>query len=325
MKTCVYTVLLGGYDTLLDQPVADDSAADFICFTDDETLSSDTWQMQVVAPRFPQDLHRSSREFKIRGHEVLQEYDATLCIDASVLLRTSPEEIISNWLAEGHDMAFALHSYRERVIDEFDEVVRLNYDDRVRVHEQLMDYSITYPDVLDARPHWGGMIVRRRGPRVDAAMALWYDHVLRYSRRDQLSLMVALLHGGASFRSVTLDNFASPLHEWPVITGRRIAQGKASLMPSGPLIAELHRAQRRVSELEDELSVLAVDELRARVASFEVQVEQGTIERRVLEQRAADALREAGRDSERLRRYRTVSGAASNLSSVIWQRITRRG
>ena len=38
MKICVYTVLLGGYDALLPQPVSSTSDADFICFTDDATL-----------------------------------------------------------------------------------------------------------------------------------------------------------------------------------------------------------------------------------------------------------------------------------------------
>ncbi|MFG6445041.1 glycosyltransferase domain-containing protein [Microbacterium sp. P07] len=279
----MYTVLLGGYDALLPQPTSDDSSADFICFTDDDQLAADGWRTVLVEPRFPQDLHRSSRVYKILGHEALAEYDVTLCVDATVVLRRTPEEIVQDWLDEDVDMAFAAHSFRKSVAEEFDEVVRLNYDDKARVHEQLVDYSLAYPDVLAARPHWGGMIVRRKSEAVDAAMRLWFDHVLRYSRRDQLSLMVALLHGGARYRSIEIDNYDSPFHEWPIIRGRKVAMGKAAALPSGPLSAELRRALARAEELEAELTSLdlpTVEALQAQVAALQAEalVLEGRIE-----------------------------------------------
>lgn len=304
MKICVYTVLLGGYDALLAQPVAVDSEADFRCFTDDPDLRSDTWQTHLVEPYLPQDLHRSSRLYKVLGHDVLRQYDVTICIDASVLLRRPPEEIVADWLLPEVDMAFARHSFREQVLDEFDEVVRLNYDDRSRVYEQLTDYALAYPDVLEATPHWGGLIVRRNTESVARAMRLWYDHVLRYSRRDQLSLMVALLHGGASWRSMELDNFGSEFHEWPVVANRKIGLGKASALPSGPMVAEVRRARNRIDELEAQIGEFdhaALHTLHTTIAQLQQEIEQGTAERSRLEaqltttQRALwDAERHAG-------------------------------
>lgn len=327
MKTCVYTVLLGGYDALLDQDVAAASDSTFVCFTDDPTLQSDTWEIVVVEPRFPQDLHRSSRVLKILGHDRLEEFDASLCIDASVLLRKTPEVIISEWLAEDADMALARHSYRAKIIDEFDEVVRLNYDDSARVYEQLVDYSLFYPDVLEAPPHWGGMLVRRRTPAVESAMRLWFDHVLRYSRRDQLSLMVALLHGGIRYRSIEIDNFDSEYQQWPVITERRVASGKAASYSSGPLIAELRRAQRRVTELEealDDAATEAREELSAvRAALAETQVRSAEVEAA-----AAFAVEEREKRVDELVRAVAatsgVRGATRNLTSQIARRIKRR-
>ena len=98
MRICVYTYLLGSYDQLLDQAVAADSDADFICFTDDPELASDTWRIEHVEPRYPTDIVRSARSLKILGHPALDEYDVTLCIDASVLLRPAPEQIVAAWL-----------------------------------------------------------------------------------------------------------------------------------------------------------------------------------------------------------------------------------
>lgn len=320
MKICVYTVLIGGYDALLEQPVAAASGADFLCFTDDPELHSDTWRTEVVEPYLPQDLHRSSRVYKILGHEVLRQYDVTICIDASVLLRRTPEEIVADWLTPDVDMAFARHSFREQVLDEFDEVVRLNYDDRSRVYEQLTDYAVAYPDVLEAAPHWGGLIVRRNTEDVARAMRLWYDHVLRYSRRDQLSLMVALRHGGATWRTMEVDNFGSEYHEWPVVVGRKVGLGKAPALPSGPLIAEVRRTRSRVAELEQQLGQFdhtALHELHTTIAQLRQEIEQGVSERVALEGRLTatqhalwDLQRRAGADGSLRHAVRELRVAA---------------
>lgn len=327
MRICVYTVLLGGYDTLLEQDVASLSGADFLCFSDDPDLRSDTWEVVPVEPYLPQDLHRSSRVYKILGHERLGEYDVTVCIDASVRLRVTPEELVADWLTDDVDMALALHSFREQVLDEFDEVIRLNYDDRARVYEQLTDYGIQYPDVLESRPHWGGMIVRRNTDAVRAAMRLWFDHVLRYSRRDQLSLMVALLHTAVRYRSVEIDNFDSPYQEWPVITGRKIALGKAPALPAGPMIAEVRRARRRIAELEAELSGFDHEQLHSlhvRVAELEAQVERGTAERAQLEAKVLATQREVWHRELELENSVSIRGSLGALKGAISRRIRGR-
>ncbi|MEV7693151.1 glycosyltransferase domain-containing protein [Microbacterium sp. NPDC089189] len=323
MSVCVYTVLLGGYDALLAQPVRAESDADFICFTDDPDLTSDTWRIELVDPRFPQDIHRSSRVVKILGDPRLEQYEATLCIDATVRLKSRPEDILAEWLGDGTDMALAQHSFRETVLDEFDEVVRLNYDDRARVHEQLIDYSIAYPEVLDARPHWGGMIARRRTPAVAGAMRLWFDHVLRYSRRDQLSLMVALLHGGATYRSIELDNYVSTHHEWPVLVSRKIALGKAAALPTGPMVAELRRAHARIAELEATLAErdpATIEEMRAHHAQLETRIEEGDADREQLADIIEQMRGEVRERDRRLADLDTRRGAFANAREVLFRK-----
>ncbi|MCC2033418.1 glycosyltransferase domain-containing protein [Microbacterium allomyrinae] len=249
MRICVYTALIGQYDGLIEQSVAAQSTADFICFTDDPDLTSETWEIRRVKRAFGQDPVRSARLLKILGDDSLDEYDVTLYIDASVLLRRVPEQVVEDWLTDGDDIALSTHGYREQLLDEFDEVVRLQYDDRSRVYEQLVDYSLDCPEVLESRPLWTGILVRRRNPAVAATMRVWANHVLRYSRRDQLSVLAALRSGDASVRVLQVDNFDSPDHQWPVIPQRRVRQGKAPALPTGPLLAELRRAVRQVEEL----------------------------------------------------------------------------
>ncbi|MGU3358430.1 glycosyltransferase domain-containing protein [Microbacterium sp. M4A5_1d] len=318
----VFTSLFGRYDSLLDQPVASDSQARFVCFTDDPDLTSDTWEIRVVQPAFAADPVRSARLHKILGPGNDLEYDVSLYIDASVRLKVTPEELVAAWLPDDADMALPTHSYRDNLIDEFDEVIRLNYDDRARVYEQLSDYARTLPDVLDARPHWTALLIRRRNERVAAAMRVWADHVLRYSRRDQLSVMVAL-DGDIDYRGVAIDNFDSRFHQWPIIEGRRVQQGKAPALPAGPLAADLRRAVRRIAELESRLieaggegldrAAGQIEELNLQIEDLKLQIEQGTQERARIELRLDNKTREAVLASERVRELEERQGTPGRL------------
>lgn len=322
VRICVYTYLLGAYDQLLDQPVASDSDADFICFTDDPGLRSDTWRIELVDPRYPTDVVRSARALKILGHPVLDAYEVTVCIDASVLLRAAPEQIVAAWLTDDVDLALPQHSYREQVLDEFDEVIRLNYDDRARVHEQLLSYSVSDPDALTQKPLWTAIMVRRRTPAVAETMRLWFDHVLRYSRRDQLSVNVAIARTRLAARRVPLDNFSSELHLWPAIEGRKVSLGKASPYSSGPLVAELRRARRQLAEVDAQLVGLGIGgvaDLADTLNVLRTQAARGEADRA----RVEEISREAVQWRERWASVQGITGATGNLVRAFRGALTR--
>ena len=74
VKRVVYTVLIGDYEQLNEQPQVTTSGIDFVCFTDDTELKSETWNIRVIEPRFPRDSVRSQRYLKMIGPELLSEY-----------------------------------------------------------------------------------------------------------------------------------------------------------------------------------------------------------------------------------------------------------
>ncbi|TDN88394.1 glycosyltransferase domain-containing protein [Microbacterium sp. BK668] len=322
MTTCVYTAVFGGYDGLLDQPVASESASDFVCFTDDPGLTSDSWEVRIVDAAFPADSVRSARLVKILGHDSLAGCDTTLWIDASVVLRQTPEAIVSDWLTGGAEMALAAHSYRAQLVDEFDEVIRLNYDDRARVYEQLTDYALSHPDVLSEKPLWTGMLARRNTPAVRAAMRDWANHVLRYSRRDQLSVLTALTSGELAYRVLDLDNFDAPTHRWPVIPERRVAMGKAAPLPAGPFVADLRRSHVRIAELERELAETSsragrIDELLAERDRLVGEVEDAIRQRDAAIGERDAAIGERDAVDATLRAQSGVRGAARHLGGSV--------
>lgn len=254
-RRAVYRALIGGYEQLREEEVARESDLPFICFTDDPALTSTTWQVELVEARLPRDSTRSARALKILGHPLLEHYDETLWVDNTVALKQPPDTLFDEWLADA-DVAAPLHSFRSSVLAEAEAVLDAGLDDVARVYEQLSHYLAVDGEGLEDNPHWTGMLARRRTPATTAAMTAWWEDVLRYSRRDQLSFVPVMRRHGVRVASQQVDSHASPWHEWPVAEGRDPA-GRGSglreaLRPPAARIGALQQA------LDDATRTLAV-------------------------------------------------------------------
>jgi hypothetical protein len=331
VRRAVYTALLGGYESLIEQPTAANSDVEYVCFTDDPNLTSTSWTIHLVEPLLALDAFRSQRALKIRGHEALADFEETLYIDNSVFLREDPAVILDRWLADG-DIAISRHSFRDRVIDEFDEVLELNYDDPNRVNEQLLYYAQLYPDALLERPYWNGMIARRYTPEVQASMNLWFDHVLRFSRRDQLSANVAFSISGVTVVAIEENNNDSVSHQWPAGVQRKAQLTRIGRRRSGPAIAEIARLHREIEQLTTQLTELhervsEVDAVRTDLATRTLELEQLHSELSA----SAAALNDARLQLEEVRsdlratddQLAAVRADATNLRETVSWRVTK--
>lgn len=255
MKCCVYTVLLGGYESLNEQPAAVRSGLPFICLTDDASLQSASWDCRTVEPLFPGDPVRSQRDLKIRPHVYLEEYDFSVYIDNSVVLRKKPEQLLDLLDAEA-EFVLPIHSYRETVIDEFIEVARVGLDDSSRIFEQLNHYTLSGPNILQERPWWTAILIRdHRSGRVRSMSEIWASHVMRYSRRDQLSINMAFHAAKLRPKALPIDNFDSELHSWPHATNRD-RQARNSYLSLLPVGAQVRYMELKQAELRNEITRL---------------------------------------------------------------------
>lgn len=252
----VYTALFGAYESLNeDQATAD--GVDFLCFTDNPELTSDRWRVVVVEPVFPLDPHRSQRRLKIVGHPALDAYEQTLYIDNTVSLTGDVHGLFDEFLGSA-DMAMVKHSFRANVALEFAAVWRDGLDDPHRVMEQWDHYATSWPKILEGPVLWGGMIARRRGEAVTSLGHTWFEHVLRYSRRDQLSAPVALaLHPEVDVAMRDWDNQSSAWHRWPVEVERNHA------MRSGGAAMRVPLDLKPILETHDRLQLLERESARA--------------------------------------------------------------
>ena len=217
---CIYTALIGDYETLNEIPIHASTEMPCICFTDNPALTSETWIIRHVKPTFPMDSPRSQRNIKILAHEYLPEFSSSLYIDNSVILRQNPESFFQIHL-QNYNISTPNHSHRESILDEFIEVAKGGWDDPARIFEQLNHYQLINPAILQERPYWCGMLLRHHHhPDVRRAMVIWYNHVMRYSRRDQLSFNMAMNEANIDVGRIDIDNLHSSIHDWPIIANR---------------------------------------------------------------------------------------------------------
>ena len=218
-ETALYTVVMGAYESLNELEIVEDQDVDRFCFTDNKQMKSKSWNVIYTKPAFFSDQVRSARMVKIKRPEIIRTYSRSLYVDNTVTLKASVVDILDSWLLE-HDLAIPLHSFRSTVEDEFSAVSSARLDSLERIEEQLLHYSSWNSSVLAQRPLWSGMIARSDSWKVDEFENKWINHVLRYSRRDQLSVNIAIDESKVTHNLVEIDNQISEYHVWPILNNR---------------------------------------------------------------------------------------------------------
>ncbi|KQY79128.1 hypothetical protein ASD52_04770 [Ensifer sp. Root142] len=251
-KVCVFTCSLGNYDPLPESTVLRDSGVDAICFTDNEFLESETWTIVRISPIFPSDPTRSQRYVKLNPHVFLPDYDFSIYIDSTIELLVDPKLIIEKY--DCHPVTFQNHSFRDTVHEEFLAVLDHGFDDQARVFEQLNHYLMESEHILFERPYWGGMILRRHNSdEVKEFSQIWSSHMLRYSRRDQLSLNVAAHLAGITVNRLMFDNHSSPIHVWRSENRDRLSGIRSPTKSHMPVRSTIINLERRLAAVDEAL------------------------------------------------------------------------
>ena len=201
-KICVYTCITGDYDDLYDVAVQDD-AVDFICYTNNKKIKSNTWKVIYVDNEGLND-HQLSRKIKMLGTDYIKDnYDISVWQDASVSWRKKPSQFVKEYLKEEPFSSFA-HGFRDCMYEEAREVVRARKESREKVMEVLDFFE------REKFPHHYGLyemtvfIKRHNDPSVIKTMDLWFKTYLKYSKRDQLSFMYSAWKTGLKIHKIDL-------------------------------------------------------------------------------------------------------------------------
>lgn len=189
MKKVIYTILVGGYDKLL-QPLVVDEGFDYICFSNDFNEEAiGVWSIRNI-PFNDSDNTRVSRYAKLLPHRVLQDYDYSLYIDANIQITGSEfYSFVNERILEGVLIAQVPNIFRDCIYKDIEIAYRkrkVDFRGAKRQFEHLKQEG--YPK------HFGlfenNVILRKHNdPIVVKISEAWWKEYFTYTHRDQFCLM----------------------------------------------------------------------------------------------------------------------------------------
>lgn len=190
----VYTVLVGGYDDVL-QPAVIDERFDYILFSNDIKESCvGVWHVRQIPEVVKDDNKRLSRYPKTHPETMLSDSKASLYIDANI-------QIVDQWV---YDRFVELYiqgieyagiklvlTGRDCIYEHsFDMCQNLLEHDYIAIKQCHHLYELGFPR------HYGlnenNVIFRIHTAKMQAVDVEWWDWIVNYSSRDQFSYMYCL-------------------------------------------------------------------------------------------------------------------------------------
>lgn len=190
----VYTAITDRHAELSPRPEVPDT--DFICYSDAD-LDRDDWQIRPIAA--PLEL---SPRMRAKFHKVFPpaSYEWSVWVDGSYVLRTDDTaRLLVDDLIGQSPSGFGLHEHCDRncLFDEADHAAQLA---KCEDQTQILQAQVQYYEMMGHPRNWGlwaaGFMCRRRGLDIAGIMARWWEELLAWSWRDQISLAFVLHRAG---------------------------------------------------------------------------------------------------------------------------------
>lgn len=179
----VYTCITGDYDDLKEVQKATD--VDYVCFTD-KPIESETWDVRPIEEYLPEeyqnlDNNRRAKWFKLHPHIIFPEYEYSVWVDGSVTVKKDLTELVLDV-----DWGVFPHASRHCIMEEAFACADLGKDDPDLMAKQISHYIIG-----NNYPRGNGLaentIIVRKHENVREVSESWWQEILKWSKRDQLS------------------------------------------------------------------------------------------------------------------------------------------
>jgi hypothetical protein len=183
----VYTALFGDYDSLRD-PLGDFPEVEFLCFTDQLTLTSKKWKIILVEPDGLSSIELN-RKYKMLPHLFLSGYEMSFYVDSNILILDSAKKLFSDLILMAPKFALPKHFRRICAYSEAETVILAKKGNEKVVNDQMNAYRAEgFPEEFGLTEN--NLLFRRHNDsEVILCMEMWWKEFLEKSKRDQLSLM----------------------------------------------------------------------------------------------------------------------------------------
>lgn len=192
-KKVIYTCITGGYDSIIEpKKITEDF--DYICFTDDKTLTSDFWEIREL-PEETNDLSsvKKQRYVKINAHKVLPEYELSIWVDGNVLIKEDLNTLLEKYVNDKENISVFVpkHPKRNCIYSEANACLSMKKDTAENINHQIekfekegfpKNYGLLQSNIM-IRKHLNEDCIK--------LMEKWFSVLKEGSHRDQLSFNYA--------------------------------------------------------------------------------------------------------------------------------------
>lgn len=190
-KIAVVTAIFGDHDSLMPVDTAWKSAADFFVFSEKKFEALSGWQ-QVHSPYHHVDPRRKARFIKLNLPVFFQNFEWVVWVDGNVLICKDPQALIAGISDAPFDFATFRHSCRSSIIAEAAACARLGKENAIELAEQLARIDFPSREPRDKLYETMAMVLRPSSEAVQTMFTNWWGLLLKGSKRDQLSLPLAM-------------------------------------------------------------------------------------------------------------------------------------
>ncbi|KAK4429119.1 hypothetical protein Salat_1212100 [Sesamum alatum] len=251
MQTCkvvVSTCAFGGGDDLYQPIGMSETSLQKVCyvaFWDEITLATQEaqgnkvdenhfigkWRIIIVRDLPFRDQRLNGKIPKMLPHRLFPNARYSIWVDSKSQFRRDPLGVLEALLWRSNDeLAISEHGARSSVYDEAKAVVRKNKATPEEVQVQMEQYRL---DGLPEDKRFNGkkalaeasIIVRKHTPMSNLFMCLWFNEVVRFTSRDQLSFPYVLWR----FKGLTNINM------FPVCTRKDLVNSMGHIRKAKPL------------------------------------------------------------------------------------------
>ncbi|MDL2246079.1 DUF616 domain-containing protein [Methanobrevibacter sp. OttesenSCG-928-K11] len=184
-KIAIYTAFTSGYDNLKEPEVIDENC-DYICFTDNQNLKSDFWDIRQMGDS-TFDNNRKAKQYKILPHKYLPEYKYSFWIDGTFKIKNSIREYIYTHIKHDSNIICVLHPERDCVYDEFKFSKKVTRYPVNIMKKQILKYENEGFSKNQGLFALGAIFREHNSPEIIKLMEDWWSEIIEFSNQDQLS------------------------------------------------------------------------------------------------------------------------------------------
>lgn len=211
-KICVYTCITGNYDNLKEIPNIE-NGIDYYCFTNNKKIESKTWNVIYVNDNDLTNVELA-RKIKILGNDIVNSYDIALWMDGAVKFDKPIVEFINTYMTSNDKFVAFRHGERNNIKDECCACYRFNKETKENIYKLLKFYEKEKYDDNNGLIESTVYIKRPNDKLVKETMNLWFDMIMNYTIRDQLSFNYCIYKTGLSVKWIDECVFNNEWFSW---------------------------------------------------------------------------------------------------------------